>query len=107
MARSWDSSLVREMLARADQSDTPGGRSAYRPDTLPEGFGLLDDGLYRLSDTQDQEILNMRLQCLAGLEQYKIVGACTNIMDNIAYLMDVMARPERLEEDTSELQLQI
>src|SRR3546814_4222586 len=32
MARSWDSSLVREMLARADQSDTPGGRSAYRPD---------------------------------------------------------------------------
>src|SRR3546814_3217486 len=42
MARSWDSSLVREMLARADQSDTPGGRSAYRPDTLPAGFGLLD-----------------------------------------------------------------
>src|SRR3546814_11500076 len=40
MARSWDSSLVREMLARADQRDTPGGRSAYRPDPLPEGFGL-------------------------------------------------------------------
>src|SRR3546814_15872992 len=81
MARSWDSSLVREMLARADQSDTPGGRSAYRPDTLPEGFGLLDDGLYRLSDTQAQELLNMRLQRLTGLEQDKIVGEYKDIMD--------------------------
>src|SRR3546814_12244793 len=53
MARSWDSSLVREMLARADQRDTPGGRSAYRPDTPPEGLGRLDGGLYRLSDTQE------------------------------------------------------
>src|SRR3546814_8403788 len=86
MARSWDSSLVREMLARADQSDTPGGRSAYRPDTLPEGFGLLDDGLYRLSDTQAQEILNMRLQRLTGLEQDKIVGEYKDIMATIADL---------------------
>ncbi|HEY9572539.1 MAG TPA: DNA gyrase subunit A [Pusillimonas sp.] len=96
MARSWDSSLVREMLARADQSDTPGGRSAYRPDTLPEGFGLLDDGLYRLSDTQAQEILNMRLQRLTGLEQDKIVGEYKDIMDTIADLLDILARPERI-----------
>ena len=34
MAKSWDSSLVREMLARAE-ADTPGGRDAYRPEGLP------------------------------------------------------------------------
>src|SRR3546814_518693 len=96
MARSWDSSLVREMLARADQSDTPGGRSAYRPDTLPEGFGLLDDGVYRLSDTRAQEILNLRLQRLTGLEQDKIVGEYKDIMDTIADLLDILARPERI-----------
>ena len=31
MAKSWDSSLVREMLSRAE-GDTPGGRNAFRPD---------------------------------------------------------------------------
>jgi DNA gyrase subunit A len=29
MAKSWDSSLVREMLVRAE-GDTPGGRNAFR-----------------------------------------------------------------------------
>src|SRR5690606_19434589 len=39
MARSWDSSLVREMLTRA-AADTPGGRDAYRPDGLPANYGM-------------------------------------------------------------------
>src|SRR5690606_17618583 len=96
MARSWDSSLVREMLQRADQGDTPGGRAAYRPESLPEGFGLQGDGLYRLSDTQAQEILNMRLQRLTGLEQDKIVGEYKDSMATIADLLDILARPARV-----------
>ncbi|WP_233213925.1 DNA gyrase subunit A [Pollutimonas nitritireducens] len=96
MARTWDSSLVREMLSRADQGDTPGGQAAYRPDTLPTGFGLQADGLYRLSDVQAQEILNMRLQRLTGLEQDKIVGEYKDIMATIADLLDILARPERV-----------
>ena len=96
MSRTWDSSLVREMLSRADEGNTPGGRAAYRPDTLPAGFGLLEDGLYRLSDTQAQEILNMRLQRLTGLEQDKIVAEYKDIMDTIADLLDILARPERI-----------
>jgi len=96
MARSWDSSLVREMLARADQGDTPGGRAAYRPEALPDQYGLQDDGLYRLSDVQAQEILNMRLQRLTGLEQDKIVGEYKDIMATIADLLDILARPERI-----------
>jgi len=66
MSRAWDSSLVREMLARAEQ-DTPGGRAAYRPEGLPPQYGLQPDGLYRLSDDQASEILQMRLQRLTGL----------------------------------------
>ena len=37
MSKSWDSSLVREMLARAE-SETPGGREAYRPEGLAAAF---------------------------------------------------------------------
>ncbi|MFY1919588.1 DNA gyrase subunit A [Achromobacter xylosoxidans] len=95
MAKSWDSSLVREMLSRAD-GDTPGGRAAFRPDDLGAEFGLQGDGLYRLSDTQAQEILNMRLQRLTGLEQDKIVGEYKDIMSTIADLLDILARPERI-----------
>jgi DNA gyrase subunit A len=95
MARSWDSSLVREMLARAE-ADTPGGRAAYRPEGLPPQYGMQPDGLYRLSDDQAQEILQMRLQRLTGLEQDKIVGEYKEIMAVIADLLDVLAKPERV-----------
>jgi DNA gyrase subunit A len=95
MARSWDSSLVREMLARAD-GNVLGGSAAYRPDDLDPAYGLQGDGLYRLSDTQAQEILNMRLQRLTGLEQDKIVGEYREVMDNIADLLDILSRPERI-----------
>lgn len=95
MSRTWDSSLVREMLARA-QEDTPGGSAAYRPDNLPAEFGMQADGSYRLSETQTQEILNMRLQRLTGLEQDKIVGEYKDVMSNIADLLDILAKPERI-----------
>lgn len=96
MDRSWDSSLVRDMLERADQGATPGGRAAYRPESLPPGFGLQTDGRYRLSEVQAQEILNMRLQRLTGLEQDKIYGEYKDIMETIADLLDILARPERI-----------
>ena len=95
MAKSWDSSLVREMLARAEQ-DTPGGRAAYRPEGLPPNYGMQGDGLYRLSDDQAQEILQMRLQRLTGLEQDKIVNEYKEIMSVIADLLDVLSKPERV-----------
>src|SRR5690606_6666671 len=102
MARSWDSELVRDMLRRADESSTVGGRAAYRPDALPDHFGMQADGLYRLSDVQAQEILNMRLQRLTGLEQDKIVGEYRDIMDTIADLLDILARPERITQIISD-----
>jgi DNA gyrase subunit A len=96
MSKSWDSSLVREMLARAEES-TPGGRAAYRPEGLPSGYGMQADGLYRLSDDQAQEILQMRLQRLTGLEQDKIVGEYREVMAQIADLLDILAKPERVK----------
>ena len=95
MDKTWDSSLVREMLSRAD-TEAVGGRAAYRPDNLPESYGLQNDGLYRLSETQAQEILNMRLQRLTGLEQDKIVGEYKSVMDTISDLLDILSRPERI-----------
>ncbi|WP_321913847.1 MULTISPECIES: DNA gyrase subunit A [unclassified Paraburkholderia] len=97
MNRSWDSSLVREMLTRAEQDNAAaGGRGAYRPEGLNPQYGMQADGLYRLSDTQAQEILQMRLQRLTGLEQDKIIGEYREVMAQIADLLDILARPERV-----------
>ena len=95
MRRSWDSSLVREMLARAE-GETEGGREAYRPEGLPAHYGMQADGLYRLSDDQAQEILQMRLQRLTGLEQDKIVEEYRDVMGQIADLLDILAKPARI-----------
>ncbi len=91
MAKGWDSSMVREMLAR-----TEGGGAAYRPDGLPMHYGLQEGGLYRLSDAQAQEILQMRLQRLTGLEQDKIIGEYRDVMSQIADLLDILAQPARV-----------
>ena len=95
MARGWDSSLVREMLQRAGQ-DSPAGAAAFRPEGLPDHYGLQGDGMYRLSETQAQEILQMRLQRLTGLEQDKIVGEYRDVMTEIADLLDILAKKERV-----------
>jgi DNA gyrase subunit A len=95
MARAWDSSLVREMLTRSGAD-----MSAFRPDGLDASFGLQSEGahsgLYLLSDEQAEQILQMRLQRLTGLEQDKIVGEYREVMDAIADLLDILATPARI-----------
>ncbi|MCE2969979.1 MAG: DNA gyrase subunit A, partial [Burkholderiales bacterium] len=91
MARAWDSALVRELLARAGAQ-----REAWRPQGLDARFGLQADGLYRLTETQAEQILQMRLQRLTGLEQDKIVAEYREVMDKIADLLDILAKPERI-----------
>ncbi len=95
MSRAWDSSVVREMLARTG-AENAGGIDAFRPEHLPRHYGLQPDGLYRLSDEQAQEILQMRLQRLTGLEQDKIVNEYKEVMAQIADLLDILAKPERV-----------
>uniref|UniRef100_UPI00374D4101 DNA gyrase C-terminal beta-propeller domain-containing protein n=1 Tax=Undibacterium sp. TaxID=1914977 RepID=UPI00374D4101 len=95
MNRAWDSSMVREMLTRT-AADNPGGIEAFRPESLPKHYGIQADGLYKLSDDQAQEILQMRLQRLTGLEQDKIVNEYKDVMAEIADLLDILSKPERV-----------
>ena len=95
MSKSWDSSMVRDMLSRVGD-DTPGGRDAYRPEGLEKQFGIQGDGMYRLSDEQAGEILQMRLQRLTGLEQDKIIGEYKEVMSEIKDLLDILAMPARV-----------
>ncbi|MCQ4143048.1 DNA gyrase subunit A [Vogesella sp. AC12] len=90
MGRAWRSELVEGMLSRVDQSYA-------RPDGLAAEYGLHADG-YRLSEVQAQAILDLRLQRLTGLEQDKIVGEYREIMDTILDLIDILARPERINQ---------
>jgi len=106
MARAWDSSLVREMLTRTELGAS-GGIDAFRPEHLPKHYGMQQDGLYKLSDEQAQEILQMRLQRLTGLEQDKIVNEYKEVMLHIADLLDILARPERVTSIISDEMQQI
>ncbi|MCB1792349.1 MAG: DNA gyrase subunit A, partial [Gammaproteobacteria bacterium] len=86
--RAWQSGTVDAMLARA-------GADASRPEDLPAGFGLTDEG-YRLTETQAQAILDLRLQKLTGLEQDKIINEFQEILDRIADLLEILSSPDRL-----------
>ena len=91
MARSWSSSLVEDMLSRVSD--------ASRPENLLPEFGMVGVGAqraYKLSDVQAQAILELRLQRLTGLEQDKIVGEYRDVMDKIADLLDILAKPPRI-----------
>jgi len=88
LERFWKSGIVEAMLERT-------GADASRPETLEAGYGLTEQG-YRLTETQAQAILELRLHRLTGLEQEKILGEYGEILDKIKYLLDILSSPERL-----------
>ena len=88
MAKAWPSQMVRDMLNRA-------AADSFRPEGLAPEYGLKPEG-YILSDDQAQAILELRLQRLTGLEQDKIVAEYREVMETIADLLDMLARPERI-----------
>lgn len=90
MGQVWRSPLVEEMLARS-------AADASRPEGLAPEFGFSEQG-YRLSDAQAQAILELRLQRLTGLEQDKIVSEYKEVMEKIADLLDILAKPQRITE---------
>jgi DNA gyrase subunit A len=91
MSREWGSGAVPAMLANAGDIST-------RPAGLAADVGLTGEGAgqYKLSDTQAQAILDMRLHRLTGLEQDKIVDEYQELLKVIVDLSDILARPERL-----------
>ena len=89
-SRRWPSPTVAEMLARA-------APDATRPINLAGDYGLSDAG-YLLTEIQAQAILDLRLQRLTGLERDKIVADFAELLERIADLLDILARPERISQ---------
>ena len=88
MEKSWKSEVVEAMLKKSADG-------LSRPDGLSSDFGIESNG-YKLSDVQAQEILQLRLQRLTGLEQEKIVNEYHEIMDTIIDLLDILSNSDRV-----------
>ena len=88
LRRAWPPGAVVGMVERA-------GADAARPEGLAPGLGLGPEG-YRLSETQAQAILELRLQRLTGLEQDRITAEYRELLARIAELLAILEDPDRL-----------
>ncbi|OUU56264.1 MAG: DNA gyrase subunit A [Proteobacteria bacterium TMED61] len=88
LAKAWESAVVTRMLAASDLAEGALG------ETEP-GCGPGEDG-YRLSATQAQAILDLRLHRLTGLEQEKIRNEYLEVLDRIRGHLLILGDPDRL-----------
>jgi len=90
VGRTWLPGAVTEMLARAGDVST-------RPDELEDEIGITAAG-YRLSVTQAQAILDLRLNRLTGLEQEKILTEYKELLVKIKEFTEILENPDTLME---------
>ncbi|MDH5823219.1 DNA gyrase subunit A [Luteimonas sp. RD2P54] len=90
LARTWQPGLVGALLEAA-------GAESSRPEDLPDGVGLLAGG-YQLTEVQAQQILEMRLHRLTGLEQEKLTEEYRQLLDAIRGLIGILEDPDLLME---------
>ena len=90
LAKTWDAGLVSTLLERAEASRS-------RPEDLGAEFGIFA-GVYRLSETQAQAILDLRLHRLTGLEQDKIVNEYRQLLEQIDEYLFILSSDVRLME---------
>jgi DNA gyrase subunit A len=88
LAKTWAPGLVGALLAAA-------GSDASRPEDLPMGVGLVD-GSYQLTEIQAQQILEMRLHRLTGLEQEKLTEEYKLLLETIRSLIEILENPDVL-----------
>jgi DNA gyrase subunit A len=91
LACAWQAQIVLQMLSSGDASDS-------RPEGLTAEVGLQPSQLYRLTDTQAQAILDLRLHRLTGLEQDKILEEYASLLEVIQGLLHILRSPDRLME---------
>jgi DNA gyrase subunit A len=91
LEREWPAGNVIQLLERVEANDT-------RPEDLGPGFGMVEADIYRLSPTQAQAILEMRLHRLTGLEQDKILEEYKGLIAKIFEFLDILRNPDRLTE---------
>ncbi len=93
LAQTWEAGLVGALLAGA-------GAEASRPEDLPKGVGLVDgpasEMRYQLTETQAQQILEMRLHRLTGLEQEKLTEEYRQLLEEIRALILILENPDEL-----------
>jgi len=90
LGRTWEPGLVGALLAAT-------GAEASKPDDLPVGVGLVE-GMYRLTEVQAQQILEMRLHRLTGLEQEKLTEEYRQLLETIRGLIEILEDPDVLRE---------
>ncbi|HET9032058.1 MAG TPA: DNA gyrase subunit A [Dokdonella sp.] len=90
LARRWEPGLVRALLSAS-------GADVSKPEKLDPGVGLGENG-YQLSETQAQQILEMRLSRLTGLEQEKLTDEYKELLTTIIGLIEILENPARLLE---------
>ena len=90
LARTWEAGMVGALLGAA-------GAEASRPEDLPQGVGLLATG-YQLTEIQAQQILDMRLNRLTGLEQEKLTDEYKALLETIRGLIEILEDPDVLLE---------
>jgi DNA gyrase subunit A len=90
LSRNWDAGMLLALLDRADANRS-------RPEDLPMEFGLVGEQ-YRLSETQAQAILDLRLHRLTGLEQDKIINEYKQLLEQIDEYLHILSSDERLME---------
>jgi len=93
LARTWEAGLVGALLAAA-------GAEASQPEDLPKGVGLIEGTdskqYYQLTEVQAQQILEMRLHRLTGLEQEKLTDEYKLLLETIAGLIRILENPDVL-----------
>ena len=88
LARRWEPGLVRSLLSAS-------GADLSKPEKLDPGVGLSEAG-YQLSEVQAQQILEMRLSRLTGLEQEKLTDEYRDLLKAISALLEILEDPARL-----------
>ena len=90
LARVWEPGMVGALLGAAGADDS-------RPEDLAPGMGMQSTG-YQLSEIQAQQILEMRLNRLTGLEQEKLTDEYKQLLEVIRALIHILENPDRLLE---------
>lgn len=99
LEKAWAIGSVVDLLEKVEMKDV-------RPEDLPEGFGA-EGATYKLSPTQAQAILEMRLHRLTGLEQDKIIEEYKGLILRIAEFLEILRNPDRLTEVVKEELLEV
>jgi len=87
LGQAWQAGRVKAL---------PDAGLASRPDDLPADVGLRSDGAYQLSEVQAQQILEMRLHRLTGLEQNRLTEEYTQLLVTIEELIRILQDPDVL-----------